>query len=1196
MAIFDSNKKQFLTFYANLKDPVALDHSAGIEPVGFPSGATTTVKELQTAFPTGMNTAPLLAASLLKAPFRGYSNPGITPSIWAPWSSFGNDSGPYPLNTSKFQRHTGGFLGIGGTTVTYYWMGEFILAPLDGTTGATDGEGNAVSAANLANFPARHFLEGFECPGMGSSSTTIGTQVGLAISADASRHQGGLGLAQRGTITTASASLAGLGKKRVWNRIYLRLRKAPTSVSVGFWKCNGPGTGSNYGLAIDPNGHLGIYSNDGGGGGWILQHLTTTPLLTVWDGSPGATDSGWVKLDILVSLDAAAPFSVNLRVYKNGKQVGVTVNGPFGAQTEVVNVVLGNFLGTANDMYLDFDDWLSADIPERPAGTENLTGMDFLQGTKIVRIAPKGYSGAHNAAAWSTDFRALLQRGTSGVVTFDAVVQGSTSQGLLAVDTDSDLAIDADALQVGVISIQAIVHSKSGPTGADGKLGFTLNGAAPPGANILETIAEGASFFTARRTYTITPTAAVSGSAPALPDLTPIELRYEKAANAETAEVYALQAMVELVGMFGPEDYRTIGTTAPPTFPLLGIGTHNLPYKYSPWSALGAAAPISPYIVQSGTYVGNATGQDLTFRTPPNWFFVRPVTGNVGGVIWWSSMLGNVRAMAQGIEYEVVDAQEDPTFIGVQGSQDAQQQRYRIRISGTDTQLNAVGVTYQYVAVSDPGMRYMLNGVMAHKPAQASADFPLVNSDYLAQWGFFFAGDDTSAAGKRLYGKGPGSPAATIQNFDSGIGALANAITFATGKLTSQSAFHGLTGSGGYFPFALWRRSDGLKDTGEPKVVNIGTYSGDGAASRTINLAPASGMRPLFVMVFGEGLASRSYWRDPSHTGTNSSKNTGIEAATGITAGGIDQFSVGADLNANGVIYNYFVLFGGTTAGNNGWATNGEYVPVEPNSPIDGPWPDDPPASVLSDFVPPVTAISGEPDLDTTTVLSTSGSMIWGQVGGQVCELYTRGLVNRALKHLGISRRIVNLATDVTEEAYNARDVVRETINEVLRDFPWPFASAYASLALVGGTATTPVNKDWQYSYRAPNQMMFARRLVPQDDRRRAHNPKPINFRIGTDTTGPLIFSNEPIPTAGTLILEYTIRVTCPAFFGDPLFREAVAWKLAAALAMPLAKDTKKEAFALSMYRQTLYNAMVPAANEQQQNPEGPAPWIEARD
>lgn len=1182
MAIFDANKKMFLTYYCQLEDPVEIDPAVVPIPVGLPSGTNTTIAALQAAFPNGMNYAPLGAAALFKAPFRGYSEPAETPSVWAPWSSFGNEAGPYPLNTSSFQRHTGGFLGIGGTTVKYYWMGEFILGPADGTSTnpVTDSTGAEVLPGNVAEFALRHFLEGFECPGFGISTIAIST--GITCCVDASRHQGGVGLALRGPNNAqATVSINSLAKSKIWNRVYARLRKAPTSVAVDFFRYNSfPSSNVGYILALNPNRTLSIFSSDAVGTR-VLVHQSTTPLFTAdWDGQPGSASS-FIKLDILIE----AAGTTRIRVFKNGALFATGVGAP--AATHIQGVSLGNGVAQANDLYLDFDDWMSADLPERPVGTENLNGIDFTQGTKIVRIAPKGFSGNHAAGSWSTDFRPLLQRGSSGFA-LSGVVSGAVSGALLAVDTDSDLAIDADVGQIGVVSLEVIINSTSGAGGGDGSLGFSLNNGAPN----MAVIAEGAAFGVNRRMFTTTPTATPAGQAPTLPDATPIELRYQKAANADTAQVGSLQAMVELVGTFGPEDFRATQTAGATQTAQVGIGAHNWPYKYSPWSKLGASAPIAPYIVKSGTYVGNGTGQDLTFRSPPNWLFIRSLAAGATGFIWWSSMFAPTRGFQEGIEYDICDASENPAFIGADG-QDAQQQEYRIRIHGSDAQLNQNAQTYWYCAVSDPGMRYMLNGVMSNNSTLATFDNFLTVAEYLAVWGFFHAGDDTATTTRRVYGKGPGNAAAEITNFDSSLGNLANALTFATGKLTSQVAFHGLSGApGAYAPFALWRRADGNNDTGEKRVVNIGSYVGDGSASRTVGLTPATERRPLFVMVFGAGAANRSYWRDPQHTGSNSSRYDGLVDTSGITGGNIDQFSVGAALNANGVTYNYFVLLAGTTACNNGWGCDGEYVPVEPNTPVDGPWPNDPPDP---EAPIPTVPLTDEPDLENTVILSNNTTMIWGQVGGQVCEFYTRGLVNRAMKHLGVGRRFSNLITETSEEAYQARDIIREAINEVLRDHPWPWATEYSALVLVGGTATTPVNKDWQYSYRAPSHLMFARRIVPQDDHRRTHDPNPIKFRLGVDATGILVFSNEPIPTNGTLVLEWTKRITCPAFFGDPLFREAVAWKMAGKMAMPLAKDTKKEAFCLAMYKQTLANAQTPASNESQAEPPGDAPWIESR-
>ena len=135
----------------------------------------------------------------------------------------------------------------------------------------------------------------------------------------------------------------------------------------------------------------------------------------------------------------------------------------------------------------------------------------------------------------------------------------------------------------------------------------------------------------------------------------------------------------------------------------------------------------------------------------------------------------------------------------------------------------------------------------------------------------------------------------------------------------------------------LVRQDDGSGDTVMAEVSAVGTYTGDGAASRTINFPP-SGRRPIFAMVFPEGGGTGGRWRDPSHTGTTSTDSGGgVITDTGIAAGDVDSMTVGWNPNENGIVYSYYVLFGTATACHPGWGCNGgPYVPVEPVSPPGG--------------------------------------------------------------------------------------------------------------------------------------------------------------------------------------------------------------------------------------------------------------------
>jgi hypothetical protein len=192
-------------------------------------------------------------------------------------------------------------------------------------------------------------------------------------------------------------------------------------------------------------------------------------------------------------------------------------------------------------------------------------------------------------------------------------------------------------------------------------------------------------------------------------------------------------------------------------------------------------------------------------------------------------------------------------------------------------------------------------------------------------------------------------------------------------------------------------------------------------------------------------------------------------------------------------------------------------------------------------------------------------------------------MCNIALQRIGISHQIADIRTEATEEAYKARLVYAMTVEAVLRDYPWPFATRYANLSLVAGSEASPVNKDWTYSYRQPVDMITARRLISQDGHKRHFDQKPPEFRLGSDETGYLIYSNASSSSDRPVQLEYTYRMQCPAQQGDPLFRDALAWKLASVFALSLGRDRDLPA------------AKEVAANEAQPDNEGDAPWISGR-
>ena len=183
-------------------------------------------------------------------------------------------------------------------------------------------------------------------------------------------------------------------------------------------------------------------------------------------------------------------------------------------------------------------------------------------------------------------------------------------------------------------------------------------------------------------------------------------------------------------------------------------------------------------------------------------------------------------------------------------------------------------------------------------------------------------------------------------------------------------------------------------------------------------------------------------------------------------------------------------------------------------------------------------------------------------------------ICNQALSRIGNGQVIASIAEASTEAA--ACSLHLDTCRErLLAESPWPFATSYATLALV----SEDPNEDWGYAYRVPVDCITVRRVFPAFDSAgvggdgRAMVGRTV-FTIGHDTAGRLLLCD--LEGAG---LEYTARVTNPSFY-PPSFVSALAWLLASEIAMPLARDSKVVMMALQMYGMELGHAKSLAANE----------------
>ena len=198
------------------------------------------------------------------------------------------------------------------------------------------------------------------------------------------------------------------------------------------------------------------------------------------------------------------------------------------------------------------------------------------------------------------------------------------------------------------------------------------------------------------------------------------------------------------------------------------------------------------------------------------------------------------------------------------------------------------------------------------------------------------------------------------------------------------------------------------------------------------------------------------------------------------------------------------------------------------------------------------------PVLRSDTVSEVSGSEV--------------AIVNIALSHLGVGKEIANLVTEQSEEAECARRLYGTARDATLRDFPWPFATTIATLALI----EEDPNDEWAYSYRYPTDCLYLRRILSgiRNDYRQSR----VSYKIAQDSGGSLIYTDQ-----GDAQIEYTARVTDPTRYPQD-FVIMLSLYLAALIAPRLAGGDphKLGDRAMKMYYLELSKAVSRAANEEQ--------------
>jgi hypothetical protein len=194
-------------------------------------------------------------------------------------------------------------------------------------------------------------------------------------------------------------------------------------------------------------------------------------------------------------------------------------------------------------------------------------------------------------------------------------------------------------------------------------------------------------------------------------------------------------------------------------------------------------------------------------------------------------------------------------------------------------------------------------------------------------------------------------------------------------------------------------------------------------------------------------------------------------------------------------------------------------------------------------------------------------------------------ICNFALGHLAVSAEIADLDVEQSKEAQACRRFFDVTRDEVLRDFPWPFATSMGNLALVASNPTT----EWGYSYRMPSGVLTFRRILSgvRNDTRASR----IKYRLAQDATGDLIYTDRASAQG-----EWTTQITNTERF-RPDFVMALSFLLAHRIGPRVAggDQFKLSDRALQNYYLEIGKARANAANEEQTDDAPDSEFVSAR-
>lgn len=172
-------------------------------------------------------------------------------------------------------------------------------------------------------------------------------------------------------------------------------------------------------------------------------------------------------------------------------------------------------------------------------------------------------------------------------------------------------------------------------------------------------------------------------------------------------------------------------------------------------------------------------------------------------------------------------------------------------------------------------------------------------------------------------------------------------------------------------------------------------------------------------------------------------------------------------------------------------------------------------------------------------------------------------IINNALIRLGQDTIAAVYPTEASTEARLATQLWTPVLRSVLRAHPWNFAITLSTLTLLG---TTP--DDYDYGYQLPTDCVRALELV-----------KATSSTSSIDMFYEIRAGGELVTDVPDAVLKYIKLITDTTKFDDE-FVEALSYRLAVDLSLPITGDKQIQANMTRLYQMAIAHAKQSSAQE----------------